>query len=118
MLGFVFENIVEGHEPCADLRVALSAAVLRVGIAEQPVDRLGEEMIDLPSLPVVEDFDVAGDAAFSRKSITIEPLLPVDEVIELAAKEVAGVGGDKVKERGLAFRVAERFKSGDRIDRS
>ena len=114
MLVFIFENIVEGHQPRTDHAVALPSAILRVGVAEEPVDRLGEEMIDVESLAVVDGFDMPGIVGLFEKASGEKAFVPVDEVVELAAQKVAGVGRDKIQERGLAFRVAERFKSGER----
>ena len=74
-LAVVFEHVVEAHEPRSHVGVALDAPVLGVGCANEPVDRLIEEVIDLPPMQGVEQLDVAGDAAFSRKRMTMEPLL-------------------------------------------
>lgn len=53
-------------------------------------------MVDPPALLVVEDFDVAGGTRFLQKVRHDRTFVAVDEVVELAAKEVAGVGGDEV----------------------
>ena len=60
MLTVVFENIVEGDDVGADLGIALPAPFLRLGIAQQAIDCASGDMIDMPSLLVVQDFKVAG----------------------------------------------------------
>ena len=79
MLVFIFENIIEGHQARTDHAVALPSAVLRVGVAEEPVDRLGEEMIDMEPLAVVNGFDMPGVVGFFEKASGEKAFVPVNE---------------------------------------
>jgi len=111
MLAIVLKYIIERHQSRADRVVAFSAAVLRVSVADQPVDWLREKVIDVEALAVIDGFDVVSFMRLFEKAMRNESLLPVDKVVELPAQKVAGVGSHEVQERGLAFRVRELCKS-------
>src|SRR6266702_1154338 len=116
MVVLVFKYVVERHESGAHLGVALSAPKLRLRVANQPVDGARAEVVDVPALLIVQECDVAGDARLLQKPHDDRTSIAVDEVVELAAEEVAGVRGHKIQKRGFAFGVAERLKRDDGID--
>ena len=64
----------------------------------------------MPALLVIEELDVPGNARLFEKAHHERALVPVRKVIELATQKIAGVDRDQIQERGLAFRIANRFE--------
>ena len=101
------QDIIERHEPQLDLGVAFPAAVLRVGIIEQPVKRFVKQVVDVTLLAEVENSNVSSASCPEQKMLGDGPIVPVDELIELATEKVAGVNSHEVKEAGLALRIPQ-----------
>jgi hypothetical protein len=113
----IFEDVIERHEAKANLGIAFPAPVLRFRISNQPVDRLRKQVVDEPSLTVVNNLNVAVHAGFFDEVLGQVTFLALDKIVELAAEEIAGVDRGQIEERGFAFRVAEGFQSKNWINR-
>ncbi len=64
-------------------------------------------MIDVTLLAEIENGNVAPAFSPEQKMLGDGPAVPVDELIELATEEIAGVNSHEVKEAGFALRISQ-----------
>src|SRR5712672_2697127 len=95
------EDIVEHDEPPADFSCALGATILRVLLADNPVEGLGMKLIERPARFTLNFPNVAAPSCLAQKLCSDGAAFALDEQIELAPEEMSGIDGNSVQEGSL-----------------
>jgi hypothetical protein len=78
------EDKVEHDEPTADFSCALGATILRVLLADDPVEGLGMKLIERPARFTLKFPNVAAPSCLAQKLCCDGAAFSLDEQIELA----------------------------------
>src|SRR3954466_12057815 len=90
------ENIVEHDQTASDFSCALDATILRILLADDPVERLGMNLIERPARLTLNLPNVAAPSCLAQKLRGDGAAFSLDEQIELAPQEIPGIDGDRI----------------------
>jgi hypothetical protein len=101
---------VEHHEPRLDVRIALDAAVLRIGAPYRSIDWLGDQVINMPPLSALDHAQMMKPGRLFNEARGHRPAVAARELAVLPAQKIAGMDSDQVEEHRFAIQIANGFK--------